>query len=153
MLKPILLVEDNLHDQELAMIALSRAKLADDTVVVSDGVEALDYLFCRGAFEKRTPGNPAVVLLDLKMPRMDGIEVLRELRANATTANIPVVMLTSSKENADVTRSYELRANAYVVKPIEFSELLRAVGELGTFWAVLNQPPVGSVRHVPEVAP
>lgn len=150
MFKPILLVEDNPYDQELAMVALSQVNLANDTVVVSDGEEALDYLLCRGAFASRVSGNPAVVLLDLKMPKMDGIEVLRAIRANAVTQNIPVVMLTGSREEGDLARSYELRANAYVVKPIDFQELLRAVSKLGLFWAVLNEPPVGSMRRTPE---
>jgi CheY-like chemotaxis protein len=150
MLKPILLVEDNAYDRELALIALSRAKLANDTVVVNDGIEALDYLFRRGAYASRTPGNPSVVLLDLKMPKINGIEVLDAVRAHPETACLPVVMLTGSKEEADVTKSYELRANAYVVKPMDFSELVRVVSELGLFWAVLNEPPVGSMRFVPE---
>lgn len=150
MLKPILLVEDNPHDQELALVALERSNLLNETVVVNDGVEALDYIFCRGKFACRAPGNPAVVLLDLKMPKMDGIEVLKAIRADVATAQIPVVMLTGSREESDLARSYELGVNAFVVKPMEFKELVRAVADIGTFWAVLNEPPSGSVRYIPS---
>lgn len=147
MLKPILLVEDNPHDQELALVALTQSGLLNETIVVSDGEEALDYLLCRGIHAARPPGNPAVVLLDLKMPKVDGIEVLRTLRATPATAHVPVVMLTGSQEEADVARSYESGVNAFVVKPMDFKELVRAVGEVGTFWAVINEPPPGSVRY------
>lgn len=146
MLKPILLVEDNPHDQELALVALERSNLLNETVAVSDGVQALDYLFFRGSYATRAPGNPAVILLDLKMPKMDGIEVLKAVRANPTTAQIPIVMLTGSKEESDLARSYELGVNAFVVKPMDFKELVRAVADIGTFWAVLNEPPTGSIK-------
>lgn len=149
MLKSILLVEDNPHDQELALVALERSNLLNETIVVNDGVEALDYIFCRGQFASRNPGNPAVILLDLKMPKMDGIEVLKALRADTTTAQIPIVMLTGSREESDLARSYELGVNAFVVKPMDYKELVRAVADIGAFWAVLNEPPAGSVRYTP----
>ncbi|MGN6389732.1 MAG: response regulator [Burkholderiaceae bacterium] len=146
MLKPILLVEDNPKDLELALIALERSQLANDVIVMRDGAEALDYLFCRDGFAERTSGNPAVILLDLKLPKVDGLEVLAAIRADATLKSIPVVMLTSSKEEQDLLRSYERGVNAYVVKPVEFHEFVKAISELGVFWAVLNEPPPGSVR-------
>jgi CheY-like chemotaxis protein len=151
MLKPILLVEDNPYDQELALIALERANLANQTVVVGDGAEALDYLLCRGEYACRAPGNPAIVLLDMKLPKVDGVEVLRTIRATAETARTPVVMLTGSKEEQDVARSYALGVNAYIVKPMDFSELVRAVADIGAFWAILNEPPPGCVRYVAPV--
>lgn len=146
MLKPILLVEDNPKDLELTIVALDRIKMANDVVTVRDGADALDYLYVRGAFEGRSQGNPAVVLLDLKLPKVDGIEVLRHIRESESLKNIPVVMLTSSKEEQDLVRSYELGVNAYVVKPVNFQEFVKAVSEVGVFWAVLNEPPPGSVR-------
>ena len=146
MLKPILLVEDNPKDLELTLIALERTHLANEVVVVRDGAQALDYLFSRGAHASRPAGNPAVVLLDLKLPKVDGLEVLRELRAAPALKSVPVVMLTSSKEETDLVRSYELGANAFVVKPVEFSQFVEAVADLGVFWAVLNEPPPGSLR-------
>lgn len=146
MLKPILLVEDNPNDLELTLIALEKSHLANEVVVVRDGAEALEYLECSGAFIGRTPGNPAVILLDLKLPKVDGLEVLRHIRDSATLRSTPVVMLTSSREEQDVLRSYSLGVNAYVVKPVEFSEFVRAISDLGVFWAVLNEPPPGSVR-------
>jgi len=149
-LKPILLVEDNPNDLELTLIALEKSKLANEVIVVRDGAEALDYLECAGAYAKRTAGNPAVVLLDLKLPKVDGLEVLRHIRETAELKSVPVVMLTSSKEEQDLLRSYELGVNAYVVKPVEFSEFVRAISDLGVFWAVLNEPPPGSVRYVPR---
>lgn len=147
MLKPILLVEDNPNDQELALIALTQSGLLNETVMVSDGEEALDYLFCRGLYASRPPGNPAVVLLDLKMPKVDGIEVLKAVRANPTTAHVPIVMLTGSQEESDIAQSYKSGVNAFVVKPMEFSALVRAVSDAGSFWAVLNEPPVGSTKY------
>ena len=146
MLKPILLVEDNPNDLELTLIALERTHLANDVVVVRDGEEALDYLFSRGRHADRGTGNPAVVLLDLKLPKVDGLEVLREIRSDAGIKSTPVVMLTSSKEETDLLRSYELGANAFVVKPVEFSQFVSAIADLGVFWAVLNEPPPGSMR-------
>lgn len=146
MLKPILLVEDNPKDLELTLIALEKSQLANDVVVVRDGAEALDYLHCRETHQNRIPGNPAVILLDLKLPKVDGLEVLSVIRATAALKSIPVVMLTSSKEEQDLVRSYELGVNAYVVKPVEFGEFVTAIADLGVFWAVLNEPPPGSVR-------
>ncbi|GGY31516.1 response regulator [Pseudoduganella albidiflava] len=148
MLKPILLVEDNPHDLELTLIALEKSQLANEVVVVRDGAEALDYLHCRGEYAQRQKGNPAVVLLDLKLPKVDGLEVLREIRETAALGPLPVVMLTSSREEQDLVRSYSLGVNAYVVKPVEFKEFVRAISDLGIFWAVLNEPPLGSQRYV-----
>jgi CheY-like chemotaxis protein len=148
MLKPILLVEDNPHDLELTLIALERSQLANEVIVVRDGADALDYLQVRGAYANREHGNPAVVLLDLKLPKVDGLEVLAEIRASAHLKSVPVVMLTSSKEEQDLLRSYELGVNAYVVKPVDFKEFVRAIADLGIFWAVLNEPPPGSHRYV-----
>lgn len=148
MLKPILLVEDNPNDLELTLIALAKSQLANEVVVVRDGAEALDYLHRRGEFRQRPVGNPAVILLDLKLPKVDGLEVLKEIRETEALKSIPVVMLTSSKEEQDVIRSYELGVNAYVVKPVDFAEFVRAIADLGIFWAVLNEPPPGSRRYV-----
>ncbi len=148
MLKPILLVEDNPHDLELTLIALSKSQLANEVVVMRDGAEALDYLYRRGEFAERAVGNPAVILLDLKLPKVDGLEVLNEIRHTDLFKSVPVVMLTSSKEEQDVVRSYELGVNAYVVKPVDFTEFLRAIADLGIFWAVLNEPPPGSRRYI-----
>ena len=148
MLKPILLVEDNPHDLELTLIALERSQLANEVIVVRDGADALDYLHARGGFASREQGNPAVVLLDLKLPKVDGLEVLAEIRASAMLKSVPVVMLTSSREEQDLIRSYELGVNAYVVKPVDFHEFVRAIADLGIFWAVLNEPPPGSHRYV-----
>ena len=148
MLKPILLVEDNPHDLELTLIALSKSQLANEVVVVRDGAEALDYLKRRGEFAERQLGSPGVILLDLKLPKVDGLEVLKEIRQTEALKAVPVVMLTSSKEEQDVVRSYQLGVNAYVVKPVEFNEFVRAIGDLGIFWAVLNEPPPGSRRYI-----
>ena len=148
MLKPILLVEDNPNDLELTLIALSKSQLANQVIVVRDGAEALDYLHRRGDYLSRTEGNPAVVLLDLKLPKVDGLEVLKNIRESGGTKALPVVMLTSSKEEQDLVRSYELGVNAYVVKPVDFTEFVRAIADLGIFWAVLNEPPPGSQRYI-----
>jgi CheY-like chemotaxis protein len=148
MLKPILLVEDNPNDLELTLIALERSQLANDVVVVRDGAEALDYLFKRNAHEGRLDGNPAVLLLDLKLPKLDGLQVLETIRQTEALRSIPVVMLTSSREEPDLDRAYSLGVNAYVVKPVEFKEFVSAISDLGLFWAVLNEPPSGSVRVV-----
>lgn len=148
MLKPILLVEDNPNDLELALIALTRSQLANQVVIVRDGAEALDFLHRRGEHAQRLGGNPAVMLLDLKLPKVDGLEVLKEVRATESLQSLPVVMLTSSKEEQDVVRSYELGVNAYVVKPVDFSDFLRAIADLGIFWAVVNEPPPGSQRYI-----
>ena len=146
MLKPILLVEDNPKDLDLALIALKKSQLANEVVVARDGEEALDYLRCQGRWADREKGLPAVVLLDLKLPKVDGIQVLREVRGDPSLHRLPVVMLTTSREEKDVLASYDLGVNAYVVKPVEFGKFLEAVRELGVFWAVVNEPPPGSVR-------
>ena len=146
MLKPILLVEDNPNDLELTLVALDKSQLANEVIVARDGQEAIDYLTSEGEWKERAPGNPAVILLDLKLPKIDGLEVLDMIRSNAVLKSIPVVMLTSSREEQDLVRSYELGVNAYVVKPVEFSEFVEAISDLGIFWAVLNEPPPGSAR-------
>lgn len=149
-LKPILLVEDNPKDIELTLAALADNRLANEVIVVRDGEEALDYLFRRGIFKLRAAGNPAVVLLDLKLPKVDGLEVLEQIKTDAMLRTVPVVMLTSSREEPDLSRSYKLGVNAYVVKPVDFTEFTQAIREIGLFWAVINQPPPGSV--MPKVA-
>ena len=146
MLKPILLVEDSPKDLELTLLALERSQLANEVIVVRDGAEALDYLHCRKQYSGREVGSPAVVLLDLKLPKVDGLEVLKDIRNTAALKSVPVVMLTSSKEEQDLLLSYELGVNAYVVKPVEFREFVQAIADLGIFWAVLNEPPPGSLR-------
>lgn len=150
MLKPILLVEDNPRDLDLTLVALERSQLANEVVVVRDGEEALDYLFCRNAYAHRPEGNPAVILLDLKLPKVDGLEVLEIIRSTTQLRSIPVAMLTSSSIETDLGRAYELGVNAYVVKPVEFKEFVAAVSELGLFWAVINEPPPGSARVGPR---
>jgi CheY-like chemotaxis protein len=144
--KHILLVEDNLRDAELALAALAEQQLANEVVHVRDGVEALDYLWRRGSFAGRSDGQPVVVLLDLKMPRVNGLEVLRTIKADPKLKVIPVVMMTSSREERDLVAGYESGANAYVVKPIEFSAFVDAVKNLGVFWAVVNEPPPPSAK-------
>jgi CheY-like chemotaxis protein len=139
----ILLVEDSEQDVELTLGALSQHNLANEVVVVKDGEQALDYLTLRGAYSGRPPGTPVVVLLDIKLPKIDGLEVLQRLRADPNLKATPVVMLTSSREERDIVRSYNLGVNAYVVKPVEFQSFVDAIRELGLFWAVLNQPPPG----------
>jgi CheY-like chemotaxis protein len=146
MLKPILLVEDNPNDLELTLVALERSQLANDVVIKRDGAEALDYLLRRGEYAERADGNPAVLLLDLKLPKVDGLEVLKTVRETPALRSIPVVMLTSSREEPDLTRAYEMGVNAYVVKPVEFKDFVAAISDLGIFWAVLNEPPPGSLR-------
>jgi CheY-like chemotaxis protein len=140
-LKRILLAEDNPRDVELTLAALGEDHLANDVDVVRNGEEALDYLYRRGAFSARAEGNPAVVLLDLKMPKVDGIEVLRQIKSDEQMKVIPIVVLTSSREEQDLAKSYKLGANAYVVKPIDFQQLIASIKQLGLFWAVLNEPP------------
>ena len=147
-LKRILLVDDSPRDTELALDALAQHNLANEVVALRDGVEALDYLYRRGPFAERAAGNPAVVLLDLKMPRVDGIEVLRQIKGDPHLKMIPVVVLTSSREESDLVKSYELGVNAYIVKPVRFQEFVEAVKLLGAFWAVVNEPPPGSVRSL-----
>ena len=146
MLKPILLVEDDKRDLELTLIALERSQRANAVVVRRAGAAALDYLRREGDHAGRAEGNPAVVLLDLKLPKITGLEVLQAVRADPALRSVPVVMLTSSKEEADVLRSYELGVNAYVVKPVAFDQFVTAIADLGVFWAVLNEPPPGSLR-------
>ena len=140
-IKKILLAEDNPKDAELTLEALDENRLANRVVRVKDGVEALEYLRCQGAYRDRKPGNPAVVILDIKMPRMDGIEVLREIRNDPLLHKLAVVMLTSSREESDLLKSYELGVNAYVVKPVNFTDFVGAVKQLGGFWAVVNEVP------------
>ncbi len=146
MLKPILLVEDNPKDVELTLVALGKSQLANEVVVVRDGAEALDYLKGRGAYEKRPQGNPAVVLLDLKLPKVDGLQVLEQIKGDPHLQSMPVVILTSSREEKDLLRGYKLGVNAYVVKPVSFKEFVEAIRELGVFWALLNEPPPGSLK-------
>jgi len=146
MIKPILLVEDDPRDLELTLLALERSKLANEVVVLRDGAQALEYLRREGEFADRDPGYPAVILLDLKLPKVNGLEVLEAVRTNPVLRAIPVVMLTSSQEETDLVRSYELGVNAYVVKPVEFKMFVSAIADLGIFWAVHNEPPPGSFK-------
>lgn len=149
-LKPILLVEDNPKDLELTLLALEAGSLANEVVTVRDGAEALDFLFRRGAYAERPAGNPAVVLLDLKLPKVDGLQVLQAVKGEPTLRAVPVVMLTASAEERDVVQSYDLGVNAYVVKPVAFKDFVAAIRDLGGFWAVLNEPPPGSLRPAPK---
>ena len=142
----ILIVEDDPKDVELTLTALEEYNLANEVVVTRDGEEALDYLYCRGNFKMRTSDNPAVMLLDLKLPKVDGLEVLQQIKSDEKLRMIPVVVLTSSREERDMVASYKLGVNAYVVKPVDFHEFVNAIKELGIFWAVINEPPPGSVR-------
>ena len=144
-LKRILLVEDSTHDVELTLAALEENRLANEVIVTRDGEEALDYLHRRGIFKLRSEGHPAVVLLDLKLPKIDGLEVLKRIKSDESLRAVPVVMLTSSREEQDLVRSYNLGVNAYVVKPVDFHEFVDSLKELGLFWAVINQPPPGSI--------
>ena len=143
----ILMVEDDPRDVELTLTALAEYNLANEVVVTRDGAEALDYLHSRGRFAGRANGNPAVLLLDLKLPKVDGLQVLKEIRSDEKLRLIPVVVLTSSREERDLVASYRLGVNAYVVKPVDFHEFVNAIKELGVFWAVVNQPPPGSIRR------
>ena len=140
-LKPILLVEDNPKDVELTLAALQEARIANDVVVARDGAEALDYLHRRGKFEGAPAVLPIVILLDLKMPKVDGLEVLRAVKGDENLKTIPVVMLTSSREEADLIESYRLGVNGYVVKPVGFANFVEAIRQTGIFWAVVNEPP------------
>lgn len=143
--KQILLVEDSSNDIELILAVLSEHHLANEVVVVRDGEEALDYLYRRGVFTLRLEGNPVVILLDLKLPKIDGLEVLGQIKSDPELKAVPVVVLTSSREEQDLINSYNLGTNAYVVKPVDFHEFVDAIKELGLFWAVVNQPPPGSI--------
>ena len=141
-LKRILLVEDNANDIELTLTALGENLLANEVIVVRDGQEALEYLRREGMFKMRAPGNPAVVLLDLKLPKVDGLQVLREIRSTPELARLPVVILTSSREERDIVESYDLGVNSYIVKPVDFDQFVDAVQTLGLYWLLLNEPPV-----------
>ncbi|HXI30477.1 MAG TPA: response regulator [Vicinamibacterales bacterium] len=143
----ILLVEDDPKDVELTLTALDEYHLANEVVVAADGEQALDYLCCRGRYAQRERQNPAVLLLDLKLPKVDGLEVLKHVKSDEQLKLIPVVVLTSSREEKDMVASYQLGVNAYVVKPVDFHQFVNAIKELGAFWAVINEPPPGSVRR------
>ena len=145
-LKKILLVEDSAQDIELTMAALEESHLANEVTVVRDGAEALDYLLRREKYADRPDGQPVVVLLDLKMPKVDGLEVLREMKGHPDLKHIPVVMMTSSREEQDLVRSYSLGVNAYVVKPVDFEQFVDSIKRLGFFWAIINEPPPVSMR-------
>lgn len=142
-LKPILLVEDNPNDIELTLAALEESQLANEVVICRDGAEALDFLYRRGTYARREALDPAVVLLDLKLPKVDGLEVLAALKSDPLLRIVPIVMLTASREESDLVRSYELGVNAFVVKPVGFQAFLDAIRDLGVFWAVLNEAPPG----------
>ncbi|MBB5317067.1 response regulator [Tunturibacter empetritectus] len=142
----ILMVEDDSKDVELTLTALEDYNLANEVVVARDGEEALDFLYCRGKFSTRSHDNPAVILLDLKLPKVDGLEVLKQVKSDENLKFIPVVVLTSSKEEKDLVTSYKLGVNAYVVKPVDFHQFVNAIKELGAFWAVINVPPPASVN-------
>jgi CheY-like chemotaxis protein len=144
----ILIVEDDPRDVELTLAALAEHNLVNEVVVTRDGKQALDYLYCRGEFAARSNENPAVLLLDLKLPKVDGLEVLEQIKSDERLKMIPVVVLTSSHEERDMVRSYKLGVNAYVVKPVDFHEFINAVKELGVFWALINEPPPGSIKKV-----
>ncbi|HEX8461550.1 MAG TPA: response regulator [Segetibacter sp.] len=138
----ILLVEDNLSDAELIIRALRKVNLANHLIHVKDGEEAIDFIFAQGKFSEREMKNiPRVILLDIKMPKVDGIEVLRRIKSNEETKSIPVVIMTSSKEEQDIVKSYELGVNSFVVKPVDFNSFSKAVSELGLYWVLINQPP------------
>ncbi len=145
-MKRILLAEDNVNDVELTLAALQECRLANQVEVVRDGSEALDYLYRRGNYSSRAPGPPGVVLLDIKMPRIDGLEVLRQIKSDPGLRHIPVVMLTSSREEADLVLSYDLGVNAFVVKPVDFAQFVDAVRAMGVFWAIVNEPPPAHTR-------
>src|SRR5580693_7264556 len=140
-LRRILLVEDSARDAELILDALAGNQLANEVVHARDGADALDYLYRRGAFAGRSDGQPALLLLDLKLPKVDGLEVLRQIKGDAALKMIPVVMMTSSREEQDLVRSYELGVNAYVVKPMKLQDFVEAVKQVSGFWAVINELP------------
>ena len=144
--RSILLAEDNPRDAELTLEALAQHNLANEVVLVQDGAEALDYLYRRGKYQDRSSGNPAVVLLDIKMPKVDGLEVLRTLKSDPALRTTPVVLLTSSREERDLVEGYKLGVNAYVVKPVNLLDFMESVKQLGVFWAIINEPPLGSSK-------
>jgi two-component system, response regulator len=146
-LKRILLAEDNDRDVELTLAALEEHNLANEVVVARDGAEALDYLHCRGKFAGHANGLPVVVLLDLKMPKVDGLEVLRQMKVDPRLKHIPVVMITSSREEQDLVHSYQLGVNAYVVKPVDFQKFVESIKQVGFFWAIINEPPPGIAKR------
>lgn len=146
MLRPILLVEDNPNDLELSLTALHKTGLANEVIIARDGEEAFDYLFYKGEHTNRIRGNPAVVLLDIKLPKIDGLELLALIRREPALKHMPVVLLTSSREEQDVLRGYQLGSNAYVVKPVGFPDFIKAIQDLGVFWAVINEPPPSGWR-------
>ena len=143
-IKRILLAEDNEHDVELVLAALEEHRLANEVVVVRDGAEALDYLYRRGDYAARPEGLPVVLLLDLKMPKVDGLEVLRQVKGDPNLRIMPVVMMTSSREEQDLVKSYELGVNSYLVKPVKFQRFVESVRQLGVYWALMNEPPPGT---------
>jgi CheY-like chemotaxis protein len=151
-LNRILLVEDSPRDAELVLDALDANQLANEVVHVRDGAEALEYLYRRGPFAGRSDGQPALILLDLKLPKVDGLEVLRQIKSDAALKMIPVVMMTSSREEQDLLTSYQLGVNAYVVKPMKFQDFIEAVKQVGGFWAVINEVPPGSLRRKEPVS-
>jgi len=140
-LRHILLAEDNSNDVELTLAALKTNRVLNEVAITRDGAETLDYLWCRNAYANREGGNPVLMLLDLKMPKVDGLEVLRQVKSNDQLKSIPIVVLTSSREEQDVVTSYDRGVNAYVVKPVDFHDFVNAVKLLGGFWAVVNEPP------------
>ncbi len=140
-LKAIVLVEDNPHDAEFALTTFQELNLANDVIVLSDGVEVLDYLYCRGKYERREGGHPTVILLDLNMPKMSGVEVLRAIKDEERLRAIPIVMLTSSREERDLAECYKMGTNAYVVKPVDFQQFVQVMKHLGAFWALVNERP------------
>jgi len=146
--KRILLAEDDLKDVELTVNALNEHNLANDILIARDGAEALDYLYRRGAFAQEPEGNPIVILLDLKMPKMDGIQVLRQIKSDKNLQTIPVVILTSSREAQDLEICYQLGVNAYVVKPVKFAGFVEAIKGIGVFWVLINEPPPGSMGRI-----
>lgn len=148
-LRPILLVEDSPRDLELTLAALAKCQLANEIVVARDGAEALDWFERRGQFADHPPGEPAVVLLDLKLPKLDGLEVLQRVKQHPRHRHVPVVMLTSSREEKDLVQSYHLGVNAFVVKPVDFQDFFQAIQDLGMFWAVLNEPPPSASAREP----
>jgi CheY-like chemotaxis protein len=145
-LRPILLAEDNPNDVELTLTALHSLNLANEIIVVNDGAQVLDFLHRRNTFSSRLAVAPAVILLDLKMPRVDGLEALRQIRADPVHRMLPIVILTSSREENDLVKGYEQGANAYVVKPVDFDQFISAISQLGVFWALINEPPPARPR-------